>query len=719
MQPSLMERKPGDVFGPYELVSPIGKGGMGEVWKARDTRLHRDVAIKFCANQFSDRFQREALAIAALNHPNICTLYDVGPDYLVMEHIEGAPPRGPLATSEAVRLTLGIAAALEAAHCKGITHRDLKPANVLVTQSGLKLLDFGLALVNDSAAVDIADAPTALTVAGAVMGTIAYMSPEQAQGKPADARSDIFSFGLMLYEMLSGRQAFAGNSVGETMAAIMRDEAAPLHPPSTVSAVITRCIRKSPADRFQTMSEVRTALEQVIEQAALKPTGNLPSIAVLPFANMSADKENEYFSDGLAEEILNLLARIPGLKVIARTSSFAFRGKEQDITKIAEALRVQHILEGSVRRSGNRIRVTAQLITSADGTHLWSERYDRQMEDLFAVQDEIAAAITSELKVKFARVAGALPRRQPNLQAYEAYLRYRQHQWLFTPEALRRSKECLEQAIALDPEFALPYVGLADHYFTGTHFERGHELVPRARKLALRALELDPDLAEAQGMLGVLSGLCEHHWSESERWFQQAMSRPTVPWHVRLWYSSFYLVPVGRMEDARREAERARQDNPLGQIVYWSLATALEGLGLDEETQAACNKMAELDPQFWFGMWVAGMHEGVCGRTASARMWAERVYSLSPRSQYAAGLMAGVLRLSGEEARAELLLAESSSVARASCHLVCGEFDDAVTWAGRAADDGYALAAFIFMPYKRLLNQSPGWPELLKKLNLD
>jgi serine/threonine protein kinase len=273
--------------------------------------LHRDVAIKFCAHEFSDRFQREARAIAALNHPNICTLYDIGPDYLVMEYIEGTPPRGPLGAAEAVRLALGIAAALEAAHGKGITHRDLKPANVLVTQSGLKLLDFGLALVNDNPGVDIADAPTALSVAGAVMGTVAYMSPEQAQGKPADARSDIFSFGLVLYELLSGRQAFAGNSAVETMAAIMRDEATPLDAPSKLSEIVTRCLRKAPGNRFQSMNEIRAALEQVPFGSTFDP----PSIAVLPFANMSADKEQEYFSDGLAEEIINALAQIPGLKV--------------------------------------------------------------------------------------------------------------------------------------------------------------------------------------------------------------------------------------------------------------------------------------------------------------------------------------------------------------------------------------------------------------------
>jgi TolB-like protein len=237
-----------------------------------------------------------------------------------------------------------------------------------------------------------------LTQAGAVMGTAAYMSPEQTKGLEVDARSDIFSFGAVLYEMLSGRRAFARQSSIETMSAILRDEPAALDVPPDVSAIVTRCLRKSAADRFQTIGEVRAA----IEQALSKPAEKLPSIAVLPFANMSADKENEYFSDGLAEEILNLLAKIPGLKVIARTSSFAFRGKEQDITGIAEALRVQNILEGSVRRSGNRIRVTAQLIQASDGTHLWSERYDRDMTDVFAIQDEIGQAISLALQVRLA-----------------------------------------------------------------------------------------------------------------------------------------------------------------------------------------------------------------------------------------------------------------------------------------------------------------------------
>ncbi len=240
----------GDKLGPYEILSPIGKGGMGEVWKARDSRLDRVVAIKFCEQEFSGRFLREARAIASLNHPNICTLHDIGPDYLVMEFIEGAPPGGPLAAPEAVRLAIGIAAALEAAHDKGITHRDLKPANILVTQSGIKLLDFGLALVNDNpdsnSNDDVTRAPAHATLAGTVLGTAGYMSPEQAQGIPADARSDIFSFGLVFYEMLSGCRAFTGNSAIQTMAAILRDDPPPLDAPPALSEIVARCLRKTP-----------------------------------------------------------------------------------------------------------------------------------------------------------------------------------------------------------------------------------------------------------------------------------------------------------------------------------------------------------------------------------------------------------------------------------------------------------------------------------------
>jgi serine/threonine protein kinase len=369
---------PGTQLGPYEILALAGAGGTGEVYRARDSRLARDVAIKVSHERFSDRFTREARAVAALNHPNICTLYDVGPNYLVMEYIEGAPLQGPLPSEKAVTLAVQIASALAEAHGKGIIHRDLKPANILVTATGVKLLDFGLA---KRAQVEDTDPTVTQSRVGTVVGTAAYMAPEQALGRPVDTRCDIFSFGSVLYEMLSGKRAFQGDTPVAVMAAVLSMEPEPLRAPPALMHVITRCLRKSPGDRFANVAEIRAALETVNARSTAQP-----SIAVLPFENLSADKDNEYFSDGLTEEIINVLAHVPGLKVIARTSAFSFRGKEQDVRTIAHALGVRTILQGSVRRSGSRIRVSAQLVNAEDGSLLWSERYDRAMADVFAIR---------------------------------------------------------------------------------------------------------------------------------------------------------------------------------------------------------------------------------------------------------------------------------------------------------------------------------------------
>ena len=304
-----------------------------------------------------------------------------------------------------------------------------------------------------------------MTEAGTVLGTAAYMSPEQAEAKPVDARSDIFSFGLVLYEMLSGRRAFTGDSAIAIMAAIVRDQPGPLDAPPAVESIVDplpaqiarRPVPVHGASEGRSAGRDQRRSAQTGLHSETSSVERTPSIAVLPFANMGADKENEYFSDGLAEEILNLLAKIPGLKVIARTSSFAFRGKEQDIRKIAETLRVATILEGSVRRAGSRVRVTAQLINAADGSHLWSERYDREMADVFAVQDEIAQAIASALQVKLSGSPRRSQQYKPNLPAYEALLKARHYIGVGRPDLLPRAKECYEQAIALDPKFALAH----------------------------------------------------------------------------------------------------------------------------------------------------------------------------------------------------------------------------------------------------------------------
>ncbi len=534
----------GTQLGPYKIEGHIGTGGMGDVWRARDTRLDRAVAIKILDQRFSQRFEREARAISALNHPNICQIYDTGPHYLVLEYVEGDPLKGPLSPRETVRLAIQIASAVEEAHGRGILHRDLKPANILVTTKGMtKLLDFGLAKTIAGREGDITK-----TVEGAVLGTPAYMSPEQAQGKPVDERSDIFSFGAVLYEMASGERAITRDTGVETLSA-------PLQSAPEIGRVAMRCLRKKPSERFQSMAEVRAALEAI----SLDRNGPQPSIAVLPFTNMSRNAGDDYFSDGLAEEIINLLAHIPGLSVTARTSSFAFRGKEQDITKIAEALRVGTVLEGSVRRAGTRIRVGVQLINASDGYHLWSERYDRELTDVFAMQDEIAAAIAAALQVKLIVKPAAARPHEPTLAAYEAFLKGVHQIHKVSPEGYARSEEYFKQAIALDPHWAVPHSILGIQYLNVGFFGLRPlgEMVPLARAAARKALELFPDEPDAHRVLGQIAAVHDYDWKEAEVQFSQARASEPLASGVRIAYALYYLVPLGRFEEAIQEQTKA------------------------------------------------------------------------------------------------------------------------------------------------------------------
>jgi serine/threonine protein kinase len=472
----------GTRIGGYEIVALIGAGGMGEVYRARDTRLNRDVAMKVLPEAFTRdgdrlaRFKHEAQVLASLNHPHIAAIHDVGPNYLVLEYVEGKSLQSGLSIEEALRLAIQIASAIEEAHSQGILHRDLKPGNIIVNLKGTaKLLDFGLAKLM------MVDADATRTMDGAVLGTAAYMSPEQAQAHTLDERSDIFSFGAVLYEMLSGRRVFAAESTAALLIAVLRDDPPPLSAPASLERVVRRCLHKQPGLRYQTMAEVRKELEEIAREVTASPARQQqPSIAVLPFANMSADKDNEYFSDGLAEEVINALTHIPGLKVIARTSAFAFKGKEDDIRRIAEALGVANILEGSVRKAGNRIRVTAQLITASDGSHLWSQRYDRELADVFAVQDEIAQSIAQALQMQFAGTPQTRRRHTPTLAAYEAFLKARHQLDQLTAESLARGHAYLEQAIRLDPDYALAHNYLGEYYFSLAALMPAHQTMPQA-----------------------------------------------------------------------------------------------------------------------------------------------------------------------------------------------------------------------------------------------
>jgi eukaryotic-like serine/threonine-protein kinase len=736
----------GDKLGPYEIVAPIGAGGMGQVYKAHDPRLGRDVAIKVSAQQFSDRFEREARAIAALNHPNVCQVYDIGPNYLVMEFIEGAPlvskeNPGPLPLDRALRYAVQICDALDAAHKRNITHRDLKPANILVTTSGIKLLDFGLALLSRdgderAAAGHMLDdtATIGMTQAGTVLGTAAYMSPEQAEGKPVDARSDIFSCGLVLYEMLSGRRAFTGDSAIAIMAAIVRDQPATLEASPALESIVTRCLRKSPADRFQSIAQVKDAL--LAATSGITQTGvhsetssveRTPSIAVLPFANMGADKENEYFSDGLAEEILNLLAKIKGLKVIARTSSFAFRGKEQDIVKIAETLRVATILEGSVRRAGSRVRVTAQLIDAADGSHLWSERYDRELADVFAVQDEIAQAIASALQVKLSGTPAQFEHCKPSLPAYEALLKARHYSGTYRPDLLPRAKEFFEQAIALDPKFALAHCTYGA-YFVAMAIAGvlpANQALLMARSQARKALAMDPSLSEGQAMLGIVAANLEYDWKEAERLFRLAMARDPVPIFVRDWYAMAFLVRTGRPAEAVQQLDLALREDPLNPNLRLIQAHCLTAAGRDEDATEGYREVLELNPAMTPAQVGLASQHVLRGDLDQALAVCEKAYDVAPLPNVI-GLLAGLLKRTGDARRAGELLqklqpADAFGVPRglAVYYWALREFDAAADWFEKAIDQHDPVGVTsLRVWYGRELRSTPRWAGLMRKLNL-
>jgi len=635
----------GDKLGPYEILALIGAGAMGEVWKARDTRLNRFVAVKYLKGGNSPRFELEARAIAALNHPHICQIYDIGPDYLVLEYVEGLPLKGPMETGIALRLALQITSALEAAHKHGILHRDLKPANVLVAESGAKLLDFGLAKLKANPDLD-----ATATAEGTVMGTAAYMSPEQALGKPLDERSDVFSFGSMLYEMVSGKPPFGGGSMLAILNAVVRDEPLPLESP--LAAIVTRCMAKQPAQRFQCMAELKTALKEV---STAGPAVQMPSIAVLPFANLSAEKENEYFSDGLAEEILIALSQVEGLRVAARSSSFSFKGKSIEMSEIAARLHVANILDGSVRRAGDRVRVSVQLVDARNGFQIWSERYDRRMEDIFEVQDEISRAIADQLKVT---LGVGVKQSTKNLEAYENYLKGRHLLNQRMPTTVRKSIECFEQAILLDPQFALAYSGLADCYsillvYGWISAEEGK---PPALAAVTKAAALAPHLWEVNFSRGMYLFYYDPKWREAGPHFEKTVSiNPQSS--IAHGYCAIFYSMCRRDDEAAVHATQACQLDPVSAFIHALIACAFHIMGRDDRAEGYARQSLELQPNYNFGLWMLGVALSSLERHQEAVETLERVVANS-RSPVYVGLLSCAYERAGRSEEASRLLNE-------------------------------------------------------------
>jgi eukaryotic-like serine/threonine-protein kinase len=714
---------PGERLGKYEILSHLGSGGMGEVYRARDPQLGRDVAIKILpAGAAEDpdrrqRFEREARAIAALNHPHICQIHDIGPGYIVLEYVNGDPPRGPLPPGEAVQLALQISGALAAAHGKGILHRDVKPANILVTPEGqAKLLDFGLAQ-------SMAPEDAGRTLDGTIAGTPAYMSPEQAAGKPLDVRSDIFSFGAVLYEILSGRRAFAGASAAQVVSAVLRDDPPPLETKARLEGIVRKCLAKRPEERFQTMDDVRSALEEGPAVSQALP----PSIAVLPFENLSGDAENEYFSDGLAEEIINALTRVRGLKVIARTSAFAFKGKHEDVRQIARALGVTNVLEGGVRKAGRRIRVTAQLISAGDGSHVWSDRFDRELEDVFAVQDEIASAITGALQVRLSAESAPPKRRTPDLPAYEEYLKALHFSQKWTPESIGRGRACFERAIQLDAQFPLAHAEFGHLFALSTIYGLlpPREALPRLREEAQAALDIDPALPEGHAMLGLAAAMFDYDWSEAEQQFRLAMPSGAVPPRVHRYYAHYCLLPTGRFEEAAAQQTLGLRGDPLNLTARGELALCLRAAGRKAEANRELRRLLELDETFWFPYFALGVNLALDGQWGEAGELAEEAYRVAPWFKPIVGFRAAMLERNGDTAAAAALLPELQSsegysdlVGPAIYHLVRGDVGGAADWAEKAIDERQPAVLFFLNAHGETIRTSPRWPALARLLRL-
>jgi eukaryotic-like serine/threonine-protein kinase len=722
-------------IGHYEIISKIGSGGMGDVYLARDTSLDRRVALKLLPADFMTdaervrRFTQEAKAASALDHPNVCTIYEVGQSssflYIAMQYIEGVTLKQligsrPLKLDALLSISLQAADALAAAHELGIIHRDIKSDNIIVTPKGqARVLDFGLAkLTSSRGRTDVSGAETRLTRTGVVMGTPNYMSPEQARGERVDHRSDIFSLGVVVYEMASGEMPFKGKSEAETMNAVINESHTPVSAfnedlPAELSAVIDRALSKEPANRYQSMGEMVLNLRQVGRAVGLLgpgdsegsvipyvPLGRRParrwiwavtllglalligvglwlfslrtvpqpplrieSLVVLPLENLSGDPQQEYFADGMTDALIGDLAKIGSLHVISRTSAMHYKGTKKSLPEIARELKVDAVVEGTVQRAGDRVGIRVQLIQAATDRHLWVETYERDLRDVLGLQSEIAHAIAREIQAKItsAEQVRLARNRSVNRKAFDDDLQGRYLYWhMRTKENLEEAIEYFQGAISADPTYAPAYVGLADCYnLLGT--EQIGALPPiearrKGEEAAGKALELDSELAEAHAALGWLKHF-DWEWAAAEREFKLAIELNPNHANGHLFYSGL-LASSGRLDDGIEEVNRAQELDPFSLSISAVRGFILENARRYDEAIEQLRRVIAMDPNHYPAHWYLGHTYAASGRFNEAIAASERAAALSGRAPGALGFLGLAYGLAGRKDEANKVLKE-------------------------------------------------------------
>jgi serine/threonine-protein kinase len=702
----------GKTISHYRILEKLGEGGMGVVYKAEDTRLRRVVALKFLPQELTRdetakaRFIHEAQAASSLEHPNICTIHEIGETsegqiFICMSYYPGETLKqkigtGPLPADSAIDIVLQVARGLSRAHEAGVIHRDIKSENIVVTERGeAKILDFGLAKLAGQ---------TRLTSTGTTMGTVAYMSPEQARGEEVDHRSDIWSLGVVLYEMLCGRAPFVSAYDQATIYLIIHSEPVPVRDhcsslPNGLEQIIDRCLAKNPAWRYQTIDGLIVDLESIVRtrpsavstyRASTESCAHVvrtPSIAVLPFTDMSPGRDQAYFCEGIAEELINALTQIEGLRVAARTSAFEYRNKESDVRKIGRELDVEAVLEGSVRKAANRLRITAQLVKVSDGYHLWSEKYDRDLEDIFAIQDEISLAIVEKLRGKLLKEEESkLVRRYTgNEEAYNLYLKGRYY-WNRRHEGgIQKAIELFQQAVEKDPLCAQGHVGIADCYNVSAILALMDPRVAyaKSKEAVAKALGIDEDLAEVHASLGWIRTFHDWDWAGAEAEFLRAFELNPNYANAHYFYC-LYLAVMGRYDESFAESSRALELDPVD-LVFNSIqaVTLYWGRRYDAAIEQF-QKTLDMDPNFYIANLYLGSALGAKARWQEAVETLRKASAVSPGNPFAIGHIGYALAASGRKKEALGVLDQLEELSK---ERFVGSYNKALIHLGLRADD--------------------------------